>query len=32
VKLNGWGDAAAAKRIINESITRFNDAPDKPHF
>ena len=32
VKLDGWGDANAAKRIIIESIDRFEAAPDKPNF
>ena len=32
VKLDGWGGAAEAKDIIRESVTRFNDAPEKPNF
>ena len=32
VKLDGWGGAKEAKRIILESVTRFEDAPEKPHF
>ena len=34
VKLDGWGNAAEAKAIINESIARFNDTPEdeKPNF
>ncbi len=32
VKLDGWGGAEEAKRIILESVTRFEDAPEKPNF
>jgi inorganic pyrophosphatase len=32
VKLDGWGDVIEAKRIIVESIMRYDAAPDKPHF
>ena len=32
VKLDGWGGAEEAKRIIRESVTRFEDAPEKPNF
>ena len=32
VKLDGWGNADEAKRIIRESVQRFEDAPDKPNF
>jgi inorganic pyrophosphatase len=34
VKLDGWGDAAEAKRLILESIERYNAMPeaDKPKF
>ncbi len=34
VKLDGWGNAEEAKKIIVESITRYNDTPedDKPKF
>lgn len=32
VKLDGWGGAGEAKRIILESVTRFEDAPEKPNF
>jgi inorganic pyrophosphatase len=32
VKINGCGDAAAAKKIISEAVERFNAAPEKPHF
>ena len=32
VKLDGWGGAKEAKRIIHESVTRFEDAPEKPNF
>lgn len=32
VKLDGWGGAEEAKRIILESVARFEDAPEKPNF
>lgn len=34
VKLEGWGDAEEARRIIVESIRRYDGTPeaDKPHF
>jgi len=34
VKLDGWGDAEEAKRIILESIERYNETPEgeKPKF
>lgn len=32
VKLDGWGGADEAKRIILESVQRFEEAPDKPNF
>ncbi len=34
VKLDGWGGAEEAKRIILESIARYNSTPEgeKPHF
>ncbi len=32
VKLDGWLDAAAAKREILASIARFQHSPDKPKF
>ncbi|QYR54007.1 inorganic diphosphatase [Lysobacter soyae] len=34
VKLDGWGNAEEAKKIIVESIARYNDTPedDKPKF
>ena len=32
VKLDGWKGATDAKRILLESVQRFNDAPIKPHF
>jgi inorganic pyrophosphatase len=32
VKLDGWGGADEAKRIILESVTRFEEAPEKPNF
>ncbi len=32
VKLDGWKGAADAKRILLESVERFNNAPIKPNF
>ncbi|WP_166209190.1 inorganic diphosphatase [Cognatiluteimonas telluris] len=34
VKLDGWGDAADAKRILRESMARYDGTPatDKPRF
>ncbi len=34
VKLDGWGNAAEARAILDEAIARFNAMPeaDKPHF
>ncbi|MFM7625466.1 MAG: inorganic diphosphatase [Gammaproteobacteria bacterium] len=32
VKISGWGDAAAARTIIEEAVARFNASDDKPHF
>jgi len=32
VKLDGWQDAAAARREIMESIARYHDCPEKPRF
>ena len=32
VKLEGWKGATDAKRILLESVQRFNDAPVKPNF
>jgi hypothetical protein len=32
VKLDGWGNAAESKRILLESIARYNAEPDKPNF
>jgi inorganic pyrophosphatase len=32
VKLDGWKGAAEAKRILLESVERFNNAPVKPNF
>ena len=34
VKLDGWGNAEEAKRLILESIVRYNDTPEaeKPKF
>ena len=32
VKINGWGDAAMARRIVLEAVARFEGATDKPHF
>jgi len=32
VKVEGWGDAAAAKKEVLDAVARFNDTPDKPNF
>ncbi|MCJ0825586.1 inorganic diphosphatase [Luteimonas sp. 50] len=32
VKLDGWGGADEAKRILSESIARYNAEPHKPNF
>jgi inorganic pyrophosphatase len=32
VKLDGWGGATDAKRILLESIERYEALPEKPHF
>ncbi|QKT03208.1 inorganic diphosphatase [Ectothiorhodospiraceae bacterium 2226] len=32
VKIEGWTDAEAARQEILDSIQRYNDAPEKPHF
>ena len=32
VKISGWGDAAAARTIVEEAVARFNASDDKPHF
>lgn len=32
VKINGWEDVEAAKKEIMESVTRFNEADEKPAF
>ncbi|MGI8560080.1 MAG: inorganic diphosphatase [Luteimonas sp.] len=32
VKLDGWGGAGEAKRILSESIERYEALPEKPHF
>ena len=32
VKLSGWGNAAQARRIVEEAVSRFNASEDKPHF
>ena len=32
VKIEGWGNAEAAYKEITESIERFQNAPEKPHF
>ncbi|MCK7594620.1 inorganic diphosphatase [Pseudomarimonas salicorniae] len=32
VKLDGWGGADEAKRIIAESIERFNQLPERPNY
>lgn len=32
VKLSGWGGPDAARQEILDSVKRFQDAPEKPHF
>ena len=32
VKLSGWAGPDAAKQAILDSVQRFQDAPEKPHF
>jgi inorganic pyrophosphatase len=32
VKVSGWGDAAAARGEIRESVERYRQAPEKPKF
>lgn len=32
VKIQGWGDSAAAKKEITDSVQRYEDTPDKPRF
>lgn len=32
VRIDGWGGADEAKRIIHESIARFDASPEKPNF
>lgn len=34
VRLDGWGDAAAAQQVLSDAQARFNATPDaeKPHF
>jgi len=32
VKLDGWQDAAAARKEIMESIARYQECPEKPLF
>jgi inorganic pyrophosphatase len=32
VKLDGWGGAEEAKKIIQESIQRYEALPEKPAF
>lgn len=32
VKISGWGDSAAAKKEITDSVTRYEEAEDKPAF
>ena len=32
VKIDGWAGAAEAKAIISDSITRFDESPEKPAF
>ncbi len=32
VKVDGWRDAAAARKEISESVARYHDCPEKPAF
>ena len=32
VKVDGWYDAAAARKEILECVARYEDCPEKPHF
>jgi len=32
VRVDGWGDVDEAKKEIEESLKRFQDAPEKPNF
>jgi len=32
VRIDGWGDAAAARTEILDCVRRFEQAPNKPHF
>jgi inorganic pyrophosphatase len=32
VKIEGWHDAAAAKREILDGVARYKQSPDKPNF
>ena len=32
VKIDGWHDAAAARKEINDSVARYQDCPEKPMF
>ncbi|MCV6638986.1 inorganic diphosphatase [Candidatus Albibeggiatoa sp. nov. NOAA] len=32
VKISGWADVAEAKQEIMDSVERFNETKDKPHF
>jgi len=32
VKIDGWGDAAEARRILTEAVERYASLQDKPHF
>ncbi len=32
VKISGWSDAQAARAEIRESVERYRNAPEKPHF
>jgi inorganic pyrophosphatase len=32
VKVSGWGDVAAAREEIRESVERYQNAPEKPKF
>lgn len=32
VKVEGWEDAAAARKEVLDAVARYNDTPDKPNF
>jgi len=32
VRVDGWGDAAEAKKELEESVRLYLEAPEKPNF